>query len=115
MSSHYDIDDILYLAQRGISAAAIQEDLGLRISVRQVQRLISSRLGHRPSKLAVSRPDPLRAAVMAYMETQGFDRRVCNVCFKHKREPCMIRCVSREPSLGSFIFVCRKDSVAGDF
>ncbi|WP_139196857.1 hypothetical protein, partial [Curtobacterium sp. MMLR14_002] len=67
MARDYDIDEIVYLSEeKGMSAAFIKEELSLKITERQVQRLIAQRLGRRPTRESVRRPDPLRSRVVAY-------------------------------------------------
>jgi hypothetical protein len=115
MSTEYDLDEILYLSeQKGMSAAFIKEELSLKISERQVQRLIASRIGRRPTRQAIRMPDILRSRVVAYMESQGLDQYYCSICFKPRAEPGFIHALNADPSLDVLVFVCRHCSVASD-
>lgn len=111
---NYDLEYILQLAKRGLPAAFIRDELGLDISVRQVQRLVSSRLGRRPTREAIRRPHVLRDRVVAYMEAQGLDQYYCSECHRHFLEPCFIRALNGDISLDVLVFVCRHCSVASD-
>ncbi len=112
---HYDRDDeIIAYAQSGKSASWIQEHLGLSITVRQVQRLIHDRLGPRPTRAAVTRPDLLRAVVVAAMEARGLNQHWCSVCGAYKAVPCLIRSTSWNQTVENLVFVCRGCSAAGD-
>ena len=115
MNSQYDLDEILYLSEeKGMSAAFIKEELSLAISERQVQRLIASRLGRRPTRESVRRADPLRSRVVAYMEMQGLDQYYCSYCMKPRLEPGFIRALNSSLSFDVLAFVCRHCSVASD-
>jgi hypothetical protein len=115
MIDRYTIDEILALAQSPERPPAweIKERLGLRQSVRQVQRLIHSRLGPRPTRRAIERRDVLRDAVVYEMERGGLDRHYC-LEGHHSLHPCLVRKIHPEPGVGSLAFVCRKHGVAGD-
>ena len=115
MTSHDDLDQILYLSEeKGMSAAFIKEELSLPISERQVQRLIASRLGRRPTRGSVRRADPLRSRVVTYMEMQGLDQYYCSSCLKPRLEPGFIRALNSDLSLDVLVFVCRHCAVASD-
>lgn len=115
MNSQYDIDDIVYLSkEKGMSAAFIKEELSLTITERQVQRLIAGRLGRRPTRQAIQKPDVLRSRVVAYMESQGLDQYYCSSCLKLRLEPGFIRALNRDLSLDVLVFVCRHCSVPSD-
>jgi hypothetical protein len=109
------LNEILYLSeQKGMSAAFIKEELSLKISERQVQRLIASRIGRRPTRQAIRMPDILRSRVVAYMESQGLDQYYCSICFKPRAEPGFLHALNSDPSLNVLVFVCRHCSVASD-
>lgn len=114
MRDHYEISEIIELAEKGRSASFIKERLALRISVRQVQRLVSDRLGRRPSRQAIVRRDVLRSRVVSYMESQGLHRFYCSVHQHPTIEPCFIRELSKDESLDSIVFVCRQGSTVAD-
>jgi hypothetical protein len=115
MTSREDLEQIIYLSEeKGMSAAFIKEELNLTISERQVQRLIASRLGRRPTRESVRRADPLRSRVVAYMEAQGLSQYYCSSCFKQRLEPGFIRALNSDLSLDVLVFVCRHCSVASD-
>lgn len=114
MARNYDIDELLAFAESGDSARVIIEKLGLTISERQVQRLVASRLGKRPTRETVRLPDPLRDRVIAYMESQGLSRYYCSQCLKPRVEPGFIRALNRDMTLDVLVFVCRHCSVPSD-
>ena len=112
---HYDRDDeIIAYAQSGKSASWIQEHLGLPITVRQVQRLIHDRLGPRPTRAAITRPDLLRSVVLASMKERGLNEHWCSVCGEYRAVPCLIRCTSWRQDVEHLVFVCRGCSAPGD-
>ena len=114
MQRSYDLDEILYLARRGMSAAFIQEELGLSISVRQIQRLIASRLGRRPTRETVQKSDILRERVVAYLVQQGLNPRRCSSCGRVTIQGTAIREVSPDLSLDALVFVCLRCAAPGD-
>ncbi|AZZ51405.1 hypothetical protein [Rathayibacter festucae] len=114
MHDRYDIEEIIYYAQKGMPARFIKEELGLSISERQVQRVVATRLGRRPTRQAIQRPDSLRDRVVAYMESQGLDRYYCTACERRRLEPGFIRALNADRSLDVLVFVCRHCSVASD-
>lgn len=114
MARNYDIDELIAFAESGDSARVIIEKLGLTISERQVQRLVASRLGRRPTRQAIRKPDTLRDRVVAYMESQGLNRYYCSECHRLRMEPGFIRALNRDMSLDVLVFVCRHCSVASD-
>lgn len=114
MARNYDIDELIAFAESGDSARVIIEKLGLTISERQVQRLVASRLGRRPTRYAIRKPDTLRDRVVAYMEAQGLSRYYCSECHRLRAEPGFIRALNRDLSLDVLVFVCRHCSVASD-
>jgi hypothetical protein len=114
MARNYDIDELVAFAQSGDSAREIVEKLGLTISERQVQRLVARRLGRRPTRQAIRKPDVLRSRVVAYMESRDLDQYYCSECHNRRLEPGFIRALNRDPSLDVLVFVCRHCSVASD-
>lgn len=115
MTTQETIDEIIHLSEeKGMSAAFIKEELSLKITERSVQRIIARRLGRRPTRESVRRPDPLRSRVVAYMESQGLDQYYCMVCERRRLEPGFIRALNSDPSLDVLVFVCRHCSVASD-
>lgn len=114
MAMNYDVEEILHLAKKGLSAQFIQGELGLDISVRQVQRIVSSRLGRRPTRKAIRQPDVLRDRVVAYMESQGLDPRYCSACGRYALDKGFIRALNDDLSLDVLVFVCRRCSVVSD-
>lgn len=114
MRDVYDLDEFLALARAGHPAWYIKEYLGLRMTERQVYRLIKKHLGTRPTQVSISKPDVIREATVAYMESQGLSRRYCSSCFRHGVRECAIRAL--EPDLDSFVFVCTQRCAApGDY
>ncbi|MFM9793329.1 hypothetical protein [Streptomyces turgidiscabies] len=109
----YDLAEILELAdQPGMTAPLIKEQLGLRISLRQVQRIIHDHLGQRPTRRSIERRNPLREAVVSYMEENGLSRHYCHEGHRTVR-PCAIRALGRD--LDSFVFVCVQNATVADF
>ena len=114
MHEHYDIDEILELGRAGMSASFIRDELGLGISVRQVQRLIRDRLGPRPTRQAIDKPDLLRSVVISGMLANGHDPYLCLKCGHYRSRPGLIHSPTRDPQLENLVFVCRHCSVPGD-
>lgn len=112
MRDHYDIDEILELAEQGMSAAFIREELGLGVSVRRVQQIIHDRLGTRPSRASIERRNPLREAVVKYMEANGLNRYYCYLGHRRVR-PCAIRQLGHD--IDSLVFVCDREATVADF
>ncbi|MFC8008969.1 hypothetical protein [Streptomyces cinereoruber] len=113
MSPRYDLAEILELAEQpGMTAPLIKEQLGLRISLRQVQRIIHYHLGQRPTRAAIERRNPLREAVVSHMEESGLSRYYCHEGHRTVR-PCAIRALGRE--LDTFVFVCVQQASHTDF
>jgi len=114
MRDLYDIDEILELARDGYPAWSIQERLGLSITARQVNRLVKARLGPRPTRKSIERPNVLREAVVTYMESHGLHRRYCSKCQRRLLRDCAIHPLGR--TLDDFVFVCvERCAAAGDF
>ena len=114
MQRSYDLEEIIYLAQRGMSASFIKEELGLSISERQIQRLVSSRLGRRPTRQSVQKKDILRERVVAYMESRGHNSRQCFNCGRATILGTAIRAVNDDLSLDALVFVCLRCAAPGD-
>ncbi|MFB6518606.1 hypothetical protein [Streptomyces sp. NPDC056401] len=112
MADQTDYPDIIELAEQGLSAALIKEQLGLRISVRRVQQIVHDRLGTRPTRRSIERRNPLREAVVSYMEEGGLNRYYCHEGHRTVR-PCAIRALGRD--LDSFVFVCVQNATVADF
>jgi len=107
-------DEILYFARRGMSAAWIKEELSLTISERRVQQIISSRLGRRPTRQSISKPDILRERVVAYMESRGLNPRHCSNCGRVQLRGGAIRALNDDLSLDALVFVCLRCATPGD-
>lgn len=114
MSALYDPEEILFLASRGMSASFIQEELSLNISVRQIQRIVSSRLGRRPTRASIQKPNILRERVVAYMVSRGLNPKLCSKCGRASVRPGFIRAVNADPSLDALVFVGAECTVPGD-
>jgi hypothetical protein len=114
MRGRYDIDEIVSLAQQGLSAAAIKDELWLPISERQVQRLVRSRLGARPTRRSIAKPDVLRSRVAAYMKAQGLDPHYCALCNRWRFAEGFIHALNADQTLDVLVFVCQHCSVPGD-
>jgi hypothetical protein len=114
MALNYDIDELLAYAQRGDSAREIIENLGLSLSERQVQRIVSSRLGRRPTRQSVSKPDILRDRVVILLERQGKNPRHCSSCGRYSIRGGAIRAVNADLTLDSLVFVCLGCATPGD-
>lgn len=68
MISASDHEDILNLARAGDHAGLIKEQLGLTLSERQIQRIVTQSLGRRPRRAATSiRENWLKRAVINYL------------------------------------------------
>lgn len=114
MSALYDLDEILFLAKRGMSASFIQEELSLNISTRQVQRIVSKRLGRRPTRASIQKPDILRERVVAYMRARGLNPKLCSSCGRASLRGGAIRAVNDDLSLDALVFVCIRCAASGD-
>lgn len=110
----YDLDEVLAYAAAGLSAAAIVEELGLKVGERTIQKAVAKHLGHRPTKASLQRYDPIRSRVAAYMVTQGHDPRRCSACDRFTIYPLAIREVRRSDSLDDLVFVCRHCATPAD-
>ena len=114
MRGQYDLEELLSLAREGHPAWYIQELLGLPITERQIYRIIKKHLGARPTQTTVTRPNVIREAVVAYMESQGLSKRYCSFCGRCGVRGCAIRAL--QPDIDSFVFVCTGRCAApGDF
>lgn len=110
----YDLDEVLALAAAGLPAAAIVEEIGLKVGERTIQKQVAKHLGHRPTKATLEAYDPLRSRVAAYMVSQGLDERYCSSCLKCTYYKCAIRSLRDDESLDSLVFVCRHCATAAD-
>lgn len=118
MREPLDIDEFIRCAsQPGATALYVKERLGLPYSLSYVSRLIKRYVGPRPSQKSVERRNVLRDAVVAYMESQGLDRRYCYLCGRRRLYDCAIHPLKRgSPSLDDFVFVCtERCATNGDF
>jgi hypothetical protein len=118
MREPLDIDEFIRAAsQPGATALYVKEAMGLGYSESYVNRLIKRYVGERPTRKSVEKPNPLREAVVAYMESQGLDQHYCSSCPRRTVYACAIRCLERNgPTLDDFVFVCTDRCAApGDF
>lgn len=111
---HYDLDEVLALAEAGQTAAEIVEELGLMVGERAIQKTVNKFLGPRPQRAPAIVGDPLRRRVVAWMVASGLDDHYCFQCEKWQPWPCSIRELKRDNDLGSLTFVCRHCVRAGD-
>lgn len=107
-------NDIARLAMAGQPASSIKEQLGLTISLRQVQRIVVQRLGRWPKRSYATRDDPLRRRVVSWMEASGLDRSYCFQCNRISLKPPYIRQLKHDDDLGTLVFVCCRCRRAGD-
>lgn len=113
-----DIDEFVFHArQPGATALYVKEAMSLPYTVSYVNRLIKLYVGPRPTRKSIQRPNPLREAVVAYMESQGLDKRYCSNCERRLLRDCAIHPLKRRGvSLDDFVFVCTERCAApGDF
>lgn len=111
---HYDLDEVLALAEAGKTAAEIVEELGLMVGERAIQKTVNKFLGPRPKRAPAVVGDPLRRRVVAWMVASGLNDHYCFQCEKWSARPCSIRELKRNNDLGSLAFVCRHCVRAGD-
>lgn len=110
----FDGDEVLAYAQAGYSAPRIIETLGLSVGERAIQKFVAAHLGHRPTIKSIEQYDPVRSRVAAYMVSQGLDERYCSSCHRRSSYKCAIRELSRDSSLDSLVFVCRRCATVAD-
>lgn len=110
---HYDLDEVLALAEAGKTAAEIVEELCLTVGERAIQKAINKFVGPLP-KRPPAKPDMLRRCVVAEMVARGLVANVCCVCYKFSAYPMYIRGLKRDDDIGSLIFVCRHCKRPGD-
>ena len=116
MREPLDIDEFISAAsQPGATAPLVREELGLRYTDSYINRLMKRYVGVRPTQKSIERRNVLRDAVVAYMESQGLDKRYCYLCERKSLYEAAIHPLVREPSLDDFVFVCCKCASAGDF
>lgn len=116
MRDPLDIDEFIRAAsQPGATAPLVREELGLTYTDSYINRLMKKYLGARPTHKSIERPNLLRDAVVAYMESQGLDKRYCYRCGKRSAYDCAIHSLVRfDATLDDFVFVCVDCSGAGD-
>jgi hypothetical protein len=114
MRDVYDLEELLALARDRHPAWYIKEYLGLRMTERNIYRIIKRHLGVRPTQTTVTKPNILREATVRYMESRGLSKRYCSSCFRHGVRECAIRAL--RPDIDSFVFVCtQRCAAAGDY
>lgn len=111
---HYDLDEVLALAESGMSAVEIIEDLGLSVGERAIQKTVRKFIGPRPQRPQAVVRDKLRRRIVALMIARGLNERFCNICDKYSPFPCSIREMKADDNLESLCFVCRHCRRAGD-
>lgn len=111
---HYDLEEVLALAQSGKVASEIVEELGLTVTERAIQKAVNKYLGPRPPRPKAVAGDRLRRRVVAWMVANGLDEHYCFQCQKWSAFPCSIRELRKDDDLGSLAFVCRHCTRAGD-
>lgn len=111
---HYDLDEVLALAEAGKCAAEIVEELGLSVGERAIQKTVNKFLGPRPKRAPALLGDRLRRRVVAWMVDSGLNEHVCFECEKFSAPPCSIRELRQDDDLGTLVFVCRHCVRAGD-
>jgi hypothetical protein len=118
MHESLDIDEFIRVASKpGATAPLVREELGLSFTDSWVNRLMKRYLGARPTRKSLERPNLLREAAVAYMESQGLDKRYCSTCGRRNLYDCAIHpLVHFDPTLDDFVFVCvERCAAAGDF
>lgn len=104
-------EQALELASQGFPAEFIKAELSIPRSVRTVSRWINQVHGRRPSRRAIERRNPLREAVVGYMESHGLDRYYCYMGHRSLR-PCAIRQLGHD--IDSLVFVCDREATVAD-
>lgn len=112
---HYDLDEVLALAESGKTASEIIEELGLSVGERAIQKTVNKYLGPRPKRAPAVAGDPIRRRVVAWMVESGLNEHYCFQCEKFSAFPCSIRELKRDDDLGSLTFVCRRCVRPGDY
>lgn len=108
---HYDLDEVLALAESGRCAAEIIEDLGLTVTERAIQKAVNKYLGPLPVRPA--RNDSLRLIVVNHMISNDLLPHVC-LCGKyHASEPYIRALIPGDIDSCVFVGPCCKR--AGDF
>lgn len=102
----YDIDTVLAYAARGLTAVEIIDELGLTVSERTIQSVVSRHFGRRPTLKSLRRDDPLRSVVVKLMVAAGRDPHVCSECGRQTTRPLAIRATCRDPDVNDLVFVC---------
>lgn len=118
MREPFDRDEFIHFAsQPGATAPYVKEAMGLPYSESYVNRLIKKYVGKRPSRKSVERSNPLREAVVAYMESQGLSKYYCASCQRRSVYECAIHPLRKfDVTLDDFVFVCVRFCAApGDF
>lgn len=117
MREPLDIEEFIRCASEpGATALYVKERLGLSYSLSYINRLIKRYVGPRPSQKSIERPNLLRDAVVAYMESQGLDKRYCYLCGRKRLYECAIHPLKRmDATLDDFVFVCCECAAPGDF
>lgn len=118
MREPLDLDEFVAVASMpGATALYVKERLGLPYSLSYISRLIKRYVGPRPNRKSIKRPNALRDAVVAYMESQGLDKRYCYSCQRRSVYECAIHPLKRlDVTLDDFVFVCTLRCAApGDF
>ncbi|WP_192378771.1 hypothetical protein [Rhodococcus rhodochrous] len=111
---HYDLDEVLALAESGKVAAEIIEELGLTVGERAIQKAVNKYLGPLPKRAPALAGDRLRRRVVAWMVESGLDEHYCAACNQWSAYPCSIRELRQDDDLGSLVFVCRHCVRPGD-
>lgn len=94
------------------TAALLKEELAIPRSLRTVQRWINQVHGVRPTRPSIERRNPLREAVVKYMEANGLSRYYCYLGHRTVR-PCAIRQLGHD--IDSLVFVCDREATVADF
>lgn len=117
MREPLDIAEFIRVAsQPGATAPLVREELGLAYSDSYINRLMKRYVGKRPTRKSVERPNLMREAVVAYMESLGLDQYYCLSCERRSLYRCAIHPLKQfDVTLDDFVFVCAKCSAPGDF
>lgn len=102
----YDLDEVLAYAAHGLSAAQIIETLGLNVSERTIQRVVTRAFGKKPTLRDLRQENPVRDVLVKLMVAAGADPHICSECGRRTTRPLAIHATCRDPDVKDLVFVC---------
>ena len=107
---------ILELTRHGLSARKVAQRLGLKVSVRKVQRVAQRELGRVPPT-ANSSQHAIRGQLLEYvtacMLALGKDPHMCEICNELQATPCDVHHTKYEgATLYDLMYACRSCNLA---